>query len=199
MESHPGENVIIVIEHLDVTSEWILLEYKHVIKMAKNKVIFTNVKDEKLKKFLEKEGAKFREESIKEILHEFPKPWIVLDPLAKKTLEPEEAKGTLIIGGILGAHPPRGRTKKELTDKLGIEARNLGSHQLSIDGAVWVTLQIMSGKRLKDLKFVLNPVIEVQELPGVKMEVELPFAYPEVDGKPLLTPGIERYLKKWRF
>ncbi len=189
---------MIVIEHLDVASEWILLEYKHVIEMARDKVMFTNVNDARLAEFLKREGVPFRRVSVAELLHELPKPIIVLDPMAKKALEPEEAKGTLIIGGILGAHPPRGRTKRELTDKLKVEARNLGPHQLSIDGAVWVALQIMRGKRLEDLKFVLNPVIELQELPGVKMEVELPFAYPEVDGKPLLTPGIERYLKKWR-
>ena len=190
---------MIVIEHLDVTSEWILLEYKHVIEMARGKVLFTNVKDEKLKEFLKKEGVPFEERSVAELLSDLPKPVIVLDPSAEKTLEPEETKGTLIIGGILGAHPPRGRTKRELTDKLKVEARNLGPHQLSIDGAVWVVLQIMQGKRLEDLRFVLNPTIEVQQLPGVKMEVELPFAYPEVNGRPLLTPGIERYLKKWRY
>lgn len=192
---------LFVIEHLEPKlSQWLLLEYKHASKIVgKENLMITNAKG--LKNVLNKIAAVF-EESIIELLGTKIKPnrVIVLEPKAKKLLQPEDfIEHTLvIIGGIMGDHPPKGRTWTLLTSKLlGIaEPRSLGSYQFSIDGAVYMAYQVSKGRRLEDIKVIHDVEIEIPSpYPGIQATIRLPYAYPVVNGKPLLAPGLVDYLK----
>lgn len=122
---------------------------------------------------------------------------IILDPSAEAMLSPEEAAEAeaIVVGGILGDHPPRRRTWEMLTRRArGMAARSLGGDQLSIDGAVYLALKALEGVHPSSVPLVRRPRLEV-ELDGLlTVEVELPFAYPLVGGRPLFAPGLEELL-----
>lgn len=86
------------------------------------------------------------------MLKELPKPIIVLDPKAKVNLDPGEASsGTIIIGGILGSHPPLGRTSVLISSRFRgfkefVYFRKIGDRQFTIDGALAVAWLISQGK-----------------------------------------------------
>ena len=192
---------LFVIEHLEPKlSQWLLLEYKHASKIVgKENLIITNAKG--LRNVLNEIAVIF-EESIIELLGTKIKPnrVIVLEPKAKELLRPEDfIEYTLVIvGGIMGDHPPKGRTWKLLTSKLlGIaEPRSLGPYQFSIDGAVYMAYQVSKGKRLEDIEVVYDIEIEIPSpYPSIQATIRLPYAYPIVNGKPLLAPGLIDYLK----
>jgi len=192
---------LFVIEHLEPRlSQWLLLEYKHASKIVgKENLMITNAKG--LKNVLNKIAVVF-EESIIELLGTKIKSnrVIVLEPKAEKLLQPEDfIEHTLvIIGGIMGDHPPKGRTWTLLTSKLlGIaEPRGLGPYQFSIDGAVYMAYQVSKGRRLEDIKVIHDVEIEIPSpYPGIQATIRLPYAYPVVNGKPLLALGLVDYLK----
>ena len=189
----------IVIEHLEPKlSRWLLIEYKHSSKIAgKENLIFTNVKDEKTYSILSKYGTVYRE-SIIELEDKFSD-LIVLDPKAKVELKPHEISSNtvIIVGGILGDHPPRGRTWTLLTSKLRrAKPRNIGKHQFSIDGAVYVALKVSEGLELNRIPVIVGYKVRLSILPGVIHEIELPYAYPLVKGKPLISDELIDYLKR---
>ncbi len=190
--------VLIVIENLEPFSPWLLYEYEHAYELVGEALLVTNVKEEKLKEELEKRGIRFREESVVEILQELPKPWVVLEPKAEEELSPEEATGTVIVGGILGSHPPKGRTWQLLTSRLPDEVlkRNIGPHQFSIDGAVAMAWLISKGKRLKEIPIKVGLEIKVGEMPGMEIYDELPYAYPIIDGRVFFSEKVKEYLEK---
>src|SRR3990167_4506583 len=103
---------IIIIEHLEPKLwHWCKIEYQSISKIIpKSELWFTNIKSNNSMSKIGKLSSK----SIKNIKLENA---CVLDPEAKKTLTPKEAKNFkyFIIGGILGDYPPKKRTKKELT------------------------------------------------------------------------------------
>ena len=194
---------IIVIEHLEpVLTKWLYLEYKHVSSMVgRENLVITNVKEYKDRLKLSSLGRVYRESIsllIDKIEHDKA---IVLEPKAREKLEPQDFNGEkvlVIIGGIMGDHPPKGRTWDLLTSKLLGKAlpRSLGPGQLSIDGAAYVALKVASGVRLEDIPLTSNVEVEVPSpYPGLKNTIILPFTYPVVDGKPLLTPGLVEYLR----
>ncbi len=118
----------------------------------------------------------------------------ILDPNAKETLTPEDAKNFkyFIIGGILGDYPPRKRTKEELTDKVhNLPARNLGKKQFSTDNAVYVLKQIIDGVPLEEMKFQNKITIKINEIESI----DLPYYYPLIDGKPRISDKLVKYLK----
>ncbi len=185
---------VIAIEHLeDYTSEWLLLEYKHASSLYQPLVI-TNARCyyDILSKI-----TKTYEKSILELegeLYTSQSKLIILDPLAPETLSHNDTKNAeiIVVGGILGDHPPRGRTYKLLSSRTTRALiRNLGSKQLSIDGAVYVASRIINGGDLKDIKFVDNPRIKTITPMGFELEIELPFTYPVVQGKPLFPRGFK--------
>jgi ribosome biogenesis SPOUT family RNA methylase Rps3 len=199
MKSHIGKQessrVSVIIEHLEpVLGEWIWLEYKHASNMVgREEILFTNVKNRK-------EASKLREigeveyESIVNLKNSMS-PMIVLDP---QTLEQLSAKDfgdntSLIIGGILGDYPARGRTTQAITSKMrNSQSRSLGAHQFSVDGAVYMALQVASGKEIGKI-----PVkVGIEVIVSKRHTNVLPFAYPLTKGKPLLTPGLRQYLKR---
>jgi ribosome biogenesis SPOUT family RNA methylase Rps3 len=182
---------IYIIEHLDKRIwKWNYLEYKHISEIVgKGNLWFTNIK--RKNKRLEKLGRCFEERvadlKLKNIC--------VLDPDAKKTLQPKEKFDYFIFGGIMGDYPPRKRTKEELTCFLPeSEKRNIGKKQFSTDNAVFVVKRILEGENLKDIK--CKNKIEIKT--GEFESVELPFCYPLVNGKPFMSEELLKFIKRKR-
>jgi ribosome biogenesis SPOUT family RNA methylase Rps3 len=186
------ENIKFIIEVCEpFISNWLLLEIKHSSNIVgKDKLLITNIKENYVQ-YLSKYG-KVSSSSIIDLkdLHD---KIIILDPLADLTLTPEEASNhMLVIGGILGDDPPRGRTFKYITSKLpNCKARNLGKKQFSIDGAIYVAKLINEGKKLEEIPIMENLVIKVDEF----HEIILPYVYPLVNNKPLISDELIEYLK----
>ncbi len=191
--------VEIVIENMEEPGEWVVLEYLHAANMSGDKLIITGSNSE-LDSMLSLYAAKKKTRKPRTTpmhVEEYcrGRSVILLDPSADKQLEPEEAGSVdcLVIGGILGDYPRRGRTRL-LRERLPwASTRNLGNRQLSIDGAVYVVLEVMSGKRLDEIELLENPVIKV-DTPLGSVEIVLPFAYPVKNGEPMLAPGLLNYL-----
>jgi len=120
---------------------------------------------------------------------------VLLDPQAGKTLLPSDCKGKagILIGGILGDDPPLGRTRELLTKRMPeAEARNIGRHQFAIDGAVYVAKQVSMGKRVEEIPVQVG--LEIQIAKGYSNF--LPYAFPLVKGKPLISGNLIDYLRK---
>jgi ribosome biogenesis SPOUT family RNA methylase Rps3 len=182
---------IIVIEHLEPhVWPWCVIEYKNIAKnIGKSNLWFTNVKEKssQLKKL-----GKVSKDSILNIKLESV---CVLDPDAKKTLTPKEAKKYkyFIVGGILGDYPPKKRTKVELTKKLKYAcARNMGKKQFSTDNAVYVLDKIIKGTPLNKMKFQNKLNIKLNEIESI----ELPYYYPLINNKPRISKELLNYIKK---
>lgn len=194
---------LVIIEHLEpILTKWVYLEYRHVsMLVGRDHLIITNVTDEKARNELNELGRVYKKSIrilIDEIEHDKA---IILEPQATRRLEPNDfdtSEIIVIVGGIMGDNPPKGRTWKLLTSELMGRAipRSLGPRQLSVDGAVYVALQIASGRKLDEIPLTENIEVEVTSpFPGMKNIVVLPFAYPLINGKPLLAPGLVEYLK----
>ncbi|MEM3396349.1 MAG: SAM-dependent methyltransferase [Thermoplasmata archaeon] len=171
-------------------SEWLFLEYRHAVSIW-GKVKFTNVKDDRMYTTLSMISSEVFREHVYELKLENP---IVLDPLADKPLEPEDMQRAnyIVIGGILGDREFTGKTKRLITEKTRGIARNLGKTQLSIDIAAYVAHQVLQGKRLSEIP--LTTEVEIEH-PDGHITI-LPYGYPIVDGKVLITPGLIRYLQR---
>jgi ribosome biogenesis SPOUT family RNA methylase Rps3 len=183
---------LLVIEHCEpALSKWLLLEYKHAAKLWDGGIVFTRVADNKTARVLQKFGT-VQKEKAKDIFSN--KKCIVLDPQAKKPLTPNDCLrcDAIIIGGLLGYEKPKGRTKKFISDKSDFETRHLGKLQLSIDGAVFVTKAICLGLNLKDIEIAR----EIEIIHDPIHSTILPFGYPIIEDKPVITPGLIHYLSK---
>jgi len=174
--------VRIYIEHLeDSLGRWILAEYRNSYRIAGDLLTITGVEIPGLP-------------STRKRFHELtdPSKAIILDPQAPHLLEPEDLKGfeAVVIGGILGAHPPMGRTKKMLSDRFPEAAkRNIGEHQFPIDASVYIALEVIKGRRVKEIPVALGLTIR-RRIDSIEHEIELPYAYPLVNGKPLISEEI---------
>lgn len=118
---------------------------------------------------------------------------IILDPQSSEPLSYYDLSTHkfVVVGGILGDHPPRGRTKKLISDRMiGVETRNIGAGQYSIDGSVYYVNYLWTRGDMRDYEFVDG--VTVNTSTG---HVYLPYRYPLVDGKPLLAPGLLEYLR----
>ena len=183
---------ILIIEHCEQDlSEWLMLEYRHSAKIWGRNTIFTNVKDKKIRNVL-KTIAKTEEKNAKEFLNN--KKCIILDPQSKKPLKTEDFTNlhSIIVGGILGYEKPKGRTKKLISDKYRFQTRNIGKLQLTIDGAVFVANEIALGKKLKDIEIAY----ELEIIHDSIHSTILPFGYPIVNNKPIITPGLIEFITK---
>lgn len=190
---------IYIIEHLEKKLwPWCLIEYKNISKIAGRKNIwFANIKQSnKAAKELGKYG-KIIEKSVKKLNL---KDACILDPQASQVLKSKEAKlfKYFIFGGILGDYPPKKRTRQELTGKIqnteteSVKARNLGKKQFSTDNAVYVTKQIINGKSLSKMKFKNSITIKINDIESTI----LPYCYPIINNKPLISKELINYLKK---
>ncbi|MCD6368967.1 MAG: hypothetical protein J7L38_04125 [Thermoproteales archaeon] len=188
--------VIYVIEHLEpVVSKWVWFEYKNVSHIVgKENLVISNIRDPAERKLLTKIAFMVLEESILSLKSFKQEDMIVLDPQAPHVLEPKDVKENtvFVIGGIMGDHPPKGRTKTFLSKRLpNARKRNLGKLQLSVDGAAYVAKRIAEGTPLSELFFVNELEIKVSE----KHSIILPFSYPIKDGRPLISRELVEYLK----
>jgi len=123
----------------------------------------------------------------------------ILDPFAKTVLTPQDSQkfNTFIFGGILGNYPMQARTKKEITSKMKLPARNIGKAQMTTDNAFYVVKEIAeNGKKLEDLKFQEELVIPFKSGKGINEEMIIPFRYVLVNHKPLISKELLRYIKK---
>jgi ribosome biogenesis SPOUT family RNA methylase Rps3 len=183
---------ILIIEHCEPTlSDWLLLEYKHAAKLWNGKLIFTRVTDTKTAHVLQPLGITEKEKATKICSG---KKCIILDPQAKKQLTPQDcaASDAIIVGGLLGYEKPQGRTKKLISDNSGFPIRHLGKLQLSIDGAAFVAKAITLGLHLKDIEIAR----EIEIVHDDVHSTILPFGYPIINDKPVITPGLVDYLTK---
>ena len=189
-----------IIEHLEPRLwRWSLEEYRSASEIVgKSNLIFTNCSGiaKKAKKKLEKLG-KVVNVKAEDFLKNKNK-ICILDPKARKKLEPKEAKkfDYFVFGGILGDNPPKGRTKLIKIPKAA--RRNLGKIQMSTDNAIAVVKRIVAGARLADLKFIDAPEILIKN-GKIKTSVILPFRYLSIDGKPMISKGIEKLIKERKF
>ena len=182
----------LVIEHCESNlSEWLLLEYQHAVKLWKKKIVFTNVRDTKTAHKLTQLGS-VKKENAKTVFSK--KTCIVLDPQATKPLTTRDcvSSDALIVGGILGFEKPQGRTKKLISDGSGFLTRHLGKIQLTIDGSVFVIKAIALGMKLEDIEIAH----EVEIVHDSVHSTILPFGYPILENKPVITPGLVDYLIK---
>lgn len=183
---------ILVIEHCEPKlSEWLMLEYQHAAKLWEGKILFTNVGNEKTANALRAIGSIERKKA-NEFFH--GKNCIILDPQSKKTLVTKDFENLngIIIGGILGYEKPQGRTKEMLSDKSDFETRHIGKIQLTIDGAAFVAKAISLGMKLDDIEITY----EIEIIHDSVHSTILPFGYPIIDNKPVITPGLIQYLNK---
>ena len=190
-----GKEPHIIIEHLEkVVGRWVWLEYRHVSRMiGRENLLITNVKKRKDAIKLA-EIAGIANLSITKLPFDRSK-LIILDPKAEIVLDHQDLKGDkwIILGGILGDCPPIGRTERLISKRMrDVPHRSIGKYQFSIDGAAFIVLQIAKGKSMKSIPITLKPEIKITNTHSVT----LPFAFPQVDGKPLFAPGLVGYLKK---
>ena len=186
MATHP----YLAIEHCEPSlSPWLLLEYKHCAKLWKHKLVFTRVTQKKTATALRQFG-RVKQEKADTVFH--GKHGIILDPQATKPLTPKECRASdvIVIGGLLGYEHPRGRTKTMISDASRFNTRNLGTIQLSIDGAAFVAKAICLGMNLNEIEIARE--IEVKH--NSVHSTILPFGYPVVDNHPVITPGLVEYL-----
>ena len=184
---------IFVIEHLEPEiGKWLLFEYEHASEIVgKNRLMFTNVKKEEWWRLLSRFGMVEEKSAAQIFRHEKV---IVLDPKAELSLTPEDFAGkeAVIVGGILGDHPPKGRTRKLLTRRFQKTAavRNIGKSQFSIDGAVYMAKLVSEGKPLEAIPVQRGLLLKLNQYG----EVYLPYAYPLRDGKPVISQKLVAYL-----
>ena len=101
-----------------------------------------------------------------------------------------------IFGGILGDNPAKKRTNKIINNlkksKIKFEERNLGNTQMPTDVAVFVAKEILSGKKLSDLKFVDKLEIENNENESINLD----FRYVVENNKLIISKRLIEYLRK---
>jgi len=177
-----------VIEHMEERlSPWCFWEYTHISQtVGKNNLIFTHISSNKLDQLGTIKPQPVAQLKLKKAC--------LLDPSAKKTLAPADAKkfNYLIFGGILGDFPRKHRTQL-LAQQLGkIEKRNLGQMQMSTDNAVLTAKLIIDGTPLEKIPFLdkLEILVDVGE------SVVLPYRYVLINHRPFISQKIVNYLKK---
>ena len=175
----------IVIENLEPLGKWVLAEYRHSYQVAGDMLLITNA---------EIEGLPSTRKRFFEIFD--PSRVIILDPKAGLPLRKEDLEDVdaIIIGGILGDHPPRGRTWELITSKFPqAKARNLGPLQLPIDNAVLAAKLIYEGKRLEEIPIVRGLKMKCKLLSSEE-ELILPFGYVILDGRPFVSEEVLKLL-----
>lgn len=190
-----GRKPVVVIEHLEeYISTWLFLEYRHSsLIYSRDYLWFTNI-PYKYTNLLNKYGRVFNKSFI-DIVNSGEiesNSVIILDPQANKTLEYSDLLKYkyIVIGGIMGDHPPRGRTKTLISNKLpNVETRSIGNGQYSIDGSVYYVNYLWLNKNMSNYKY-----IDGVELESEHGSIYLPYRYPLVNDKPLIAPGLIDYL-----
>ncbi len=175
---------LFIIEHCDTrVYEWSFIEYEHIVDLCgKDRVLFTNTENRSLKAVAHT--------SKNSVLGMPLTNACILDPFAAKTLSPDEKFDYYIFGGILGDNPPTRKTEQFLSSKLPFEKRNLGPEQMPTDNAVYLTKLITEGRRIEDIETVTDIRLQISD----EEEVDLPYKYALVDGKPLIAKKLAQKL-----
>jgi len=170
---------MLVIEHLEpCLNRWILKEYEMASLLYKGRLIFTNVKNEKQATILRSFGTVYKESATELFNHR--NDVVILDPQADSPLTIDDLMRAsyVIVGGIMGSHPPEGRTKKYISLQMPRALkRNIGPYQYTIAGAVYVLKLVEGGKRLDEIKYIVG-LRMTRNLAGVELEIELPYSFP---------------------
>lgn len=185
-------NPIFVIEHLEPEiGKWLIIEYRHASKiLGKNRLVFTNVKKKTHAIKLSKFGS-VKPESFSELFH--PKEIIILDMKALNPLMIRDfvGKKAVVVGGILGDYPPKGRTFRLITSRVPeAAARNLGKVQFGIDGAVYMAKCVSEGTPLAEIPIKRRLTIKA----GETHFILLPYAFPVREGKTIISQELVDYL-----
>ena len=179
-----------VIEHLEpVLSPWAYLEYEHAARFAPY-LLVTNVRDEGERRCIER-FAEALCESATEVLEGCST--VVLDPQAPQLLSQRDVEECdyVVVGGIMGDFPPRGRTSILLTNRMEWAiARSLGPCQFSVDGAVYIASRVLWGGGLEDVRVVQGVTVRSDEV-----EIHLPFCYPlDEEGRVFISEKLVAYM-----
>lgn len=181
------KETIIVIEHLEpFTSKWMFIEIKHsALLAAPYQLWLTNVRRECERIIFSHYVSKVYRESIIDLSKRLRcNRIIILDPDASTPLTPTDFKkpSIVVVGGIMGSHPPEKRTKKYLSEKMSHAIRrNIGKGQFTINGAVYVLRQVLDGKSIEEIKTVNG--LKINTIDG---EILLPYTFPLENGKPVI-------------
>lgn len=182
--------VVVVIEHLEPwLSRWLWLEYSHAARLAAGRLEFTNVRRPDHREALSTIAEAVEESCLELYPHD---ELVILDPRAEEPLKPGDigSSTVVVVGGILGDHPPRGRTWRLITSRAPkARARTLGRGQFAIDGAVYMALRVAGGARLEDVLTRRGLTIRRGAL-----TIHLPYVYPLSDGRPVVSRRLLRYL-----
>ncbi len=182
-----------IIEHMEPElSEWCMAEYSHISALVgKPNVTFTNVPAADIKK-LQPCGEATSKKASELYLNKA----CILDPKAKVQLSKKDAEefDYFIFGGILGNNPAEGRTAL-LTKQMPLPTRNLGTKQFSTDTAAYVAKKLLEGTVLKDIHFVEEVEIQIDE--GESMI--LPFPYAVENGKLIISDKLIQHISKGEF
>jgi len=187
---------LIVIENMEEPTPWVVGEYIHSHRIAGGNLLVSNASPGLAEALTAREpGIRVSSEPVEKLCR--GRRILLLDPDSPRRLEPGDLGGydCIVVGGIMGDHPRRGRTR-EIRERLPwADTGNIGPEQFSVDGTVYIISRMLRGDRLEDIPVVLKPVLEV-ETPLGRYTVELPFAYPLVDGKPLVSEDVLRHLSR---
>lgn len=177
-------------------SKWMYIELIHASKIVGRERFWVyNVKRECEREKLLQIASRVESSSIISSLNKLEEEYniIILDPSAPVELKPGDfsKKSLVIVGGIMGDHPPRKRTKKELSEKAGGRAllRNIGKGQFTIDGAIYVTHLISNGLSLDRILVRDGLILRKNDL-----EVYLPYLFPVANGEPVISAEEIEYL-----
>ena len=202
MESSNNRNVknecikepLLIIENCEPDlSEWLGLEYNHVMKIWSN-TIFTNIPES----WNNNVNIKFKNSNanhVYEIYSEYK--FIVLDPKSDVTLSVNDFSSAdgIIIGGILGYEKFTGNTSKYITKHINKKiVRSLGKIQLYIDSAALVTKMVLLGIEMNDIELTDSFEIRWND----NESTILPYGYVVIDNKVIFTPGLMEYIRKKR-
>lgn len=190
-------HAVFVIELMEpFVSPWLFLELLHASQLVgREKLWITNVRRRCERRILKRIAGFSSAKSISELENIIPRDVkiIVLDPLAEIPLSPEDFRGrtVVVIGGIMGSHPPYGRTRRELTSRIKKAlTRNIGHYQLTINGAVYVARKVCEDFLLSELELIKGLTLPTRY--GV---IELPYAYPQdEEGNLIIASGEIDYI-----
>lgn len=182
-----------IIEHMEEDlSDWCVAEYSHISSLlGKSHVTFTNIKSSDIKTLQPCGEATSKKAADLHLTKA-----CILDPKAKERLSKKDAEefDYFIFGGILGNNPAEGRTSI-LTSAMALPTRNLGDKQFSTDTAVYVAKKLLEGVLLKDIHFVEEVEIQIDE--GESMI--LPFPYAVENNKLVISDKLIQHISKSGF
>lgn len=192
----PGRTRLIIENREPAISDWLLAEYGHSASIWPG-TVFTNVTDGGMAAALQTMG---RPVAADVLGYTGGKGCIILDHQSEVELGPDDFNDAdfIVVGGILGYDKPMGRTREFITsrfDRDNNRFRNLGKVQLTIDSAVFVARAIFLGASLGELDITTEVEVKWDDVHSTI----LPYGYPVVDGRVLLTPGLVDILRQTEF